>query len=138
MYKDANLWLSGDGAALQAITDSSAASTSYIDMLAAGDAIGPGAMVEFRVKKAFAGGTSIAFDLRTDTTSGFSTDTVLFSTGAIAEASLTANKVIARVVIPMNAKRYLRGYYTTVGTHSTGTIEAVIILDGDKTLDGTL
>ena len=134
MIRDYNLILSS----AQVITDSSAASTYHIDTLAAGDAIAPGAMIEFRVGTAFTAGTSIKFDVQTDSTDGFGSAVTIFSTGAIAETDLTVNKVIARAVLPVGVKRYIRAYYTTVGTHSTGTLSAEIVLDGDKLIDGLL
>lgn len=130
MFIDNNLVLA-DGQA----STVSVASTNYIDTLAAGDAYEASWLV-VRIVVAAVGGTSLAFDLRTDSASTFPTDTVLFSTGAIAVASLTANTIVARVRIPIGSKRYLRGYITAVGAPASTTWDMKIVKDVDRMVNG--
>lgn len=114
----------------------SAASTSYIDTLQNsgnkyinfGDADKmPWFFVE--ITTAVTGGTSVAFSLQTDTSSGFATAlATLWSSGAIAVASLTAGYRLA-VRIPKGVKRYLRGYATIVGPITTGAWSMGIAMD---------
>lgn len=123
----------------QAVT-TTAASTDIVDTLAAGDAIFPGASVQFLIDTAVtsSGAASVTFDLQTATDSGFSSPVTLVSSGAIAKASLTAGAVPLQAVIPLGCLRYLRAYYTCSATLGGGKIDARIILSGDKTLDKVL
>lgn len=132
MFIDNNLILA-DGQSLTV----SGASTNYIDTLAAGDAYMDIWFIVL-IKTAVANCTSIAFDLRTDSSSSFGTDKVLFSTGAILVASLTANSYQAKVRIPQGAKRYLRGYATIVGGGATmtGSWDMKFVEDVSRTVNG--
>ena len=133
MFQDKNLILHN-----AVITDGGQASTSYIDTLAAGDAIAPNAMLSILITTAMAGMTSVMFELRTDSDSGFGTDTSLISTGAVLTASLTIYKAYL-LPIPLGVKRYLRGYITsTGGSYSAGAVKMQIVLDGNKTIDKIL
>ncbi len=90
------------------------------------------------IKTAVANCTSVAFDLRTDSSNAFGTEVVLFSTGAVLVASLTANKFIAKVRVPQGAKRYLRGYATVVGGGATmtGSWDMKFTMDISRTVNG--
>lgn len=141
---DAELIMSGSkasGAATlvgQTISASGVTNSTYdIDTLAAGDAIKSGAILKLIATAAFVGtGTTCTFALTTDSDVAFGTATTLFSTGAVAKASLTAGAVIAQVVIPVGVKRYLRMVYTTDNTfETTGKVAAFILLNPEKTLD---
>jgi hypothetical protein len=133
MFIDANLLLADS----QSLTVSGA-STNYIDTLAAGDGITDGAWFIVLIKTAVANVTSIAFDLRTDSDSAFGSEVVLYSTGAILLASLTANTFVAKVRIPIGAKRYLRGYATIVGggATTTGSWDMKIVEDASRDVNG--
>ena len=113
----------------------SAASTDYIDTLKAGDSY-DGAWFVVRIDTAVtaSGGATVTFDLRTDASSGFGTDTVLVSTGAIPKATLVAGYTFA-VKIPKGAARYLRGYATiATGPLLTGKWDMFIAKDVDLEL----
>lgn len=133
MFIDASLILA-DGQSLTV----SGASTNYIDTLAAGDGITLGAWFQVLIKTAVANVTSISFDLRTDSDSAFGSEVVLYSTGAILLAKLTANTYVAKVRIPLGAKRYLRGYATIVGggATTTGSWDMKIVEDPSRTING--
>lgn len=133
MFIDYNLVLSDT----QSLTVSGA-STNYIDTLAAGDAIDNDLWFLVLIKTAVANVTSIAFDLRTDSQSSFGTETVLFSTGAVLLAALTANTYIAKIRVPIGAKRYLRGYATIVGGGSTttGSWDMKFVKDPTRSVNG--
>ena len=124
----------------QAITNATASSTYYIDTKAAGDALKPGIMVEFKVDTAFTtsdGGTlniSLNSSTSTDGTTGLIT---LCETGAIAAATLTAGKVY-RFVVPEGCLRYLFATYTLANNMTAGKIDARLVLEGDKTIDRML
>ena len=108
----------------------SAASTNYIDTLAAGDAYDNVWFVAL-ITTVISGGTSIAFDLRTDSSSAFGSEVVLFSTGAIVVATLKAGYFAARVKCPLGKKRYLRGYATIVGPINSGAWSMFLTPDVD-------
>ena len=128
----------------QVITNATATSTYYIDTLAAGDAVLPGAMIEFKVDTTFttidAGTLNMSLD--TATSSDLSTGKVtLYQTGAIAAATLTgyvAGTSVAKVyrcVIPEGCLRYLFATFTLANNMTAGKIDARIIMCGDKTID---
>ena len=124
----------------QVITNASADSTYYIDTKAAGDAILPGAMVEFLVDTAFttADAGTLNMQLNTATSSDLSTGKVtLYQTGAIAAAPLVAGKVY-RAVVPEGCLRYLFATFTLANNMTAGKIDARIVLEGDKTIDKML
>jgi hypothetical protein len=124
MIIDKDLYLSE----LQTVTDS-AASEDYIDQAVAGDAYGNELYLVCRVGTAFTDATSMAISIQTDDNTGFSSAKTVYSSGAILEASLTANTEVVKVRIPKGLERYFRVYYTVVGTHSTGTIDAFLTPD---------
>lgn len=132
MFIDQNLVLA-DGQSLTV----SGASTNYIDTLAAGDAYESLWFIVL-IKTAVANCTSVAFDLRTDSSNAFGTEVVLFSTGAVLVASLTANTFLAKVRVPIGAKRYLRGYATIVGGGATmtGSWDMKFVDDVSRTVNG--
>jgi hypothetical protein len=86
---------------------------------------------------AFTGGTSLQLELdgAPDNGSGSpGTYTIMWQSQAIAEASLTAGAQLANIDLPRPVPgqvlpRFLRLRYISVGTHSTGTIEAGIVID---------
>ena len=76
-----------------------------------------------QIDVAFAGGTSLAYSLESDSTVGLATSpTVHYSSGAIALASLTpAGKTLGVIPLPYgDYERYLGVRYTIVGTMSGG------------------
>ena len=120
----------------QAVTVS-AASTNYMDTLAAGDSY-EGAWLVFRVETAFTAGgaATMQVDLQTDDNSSFSSATTLCTLpgGAIAVATLVAG-LIRKVRIPPGAERYLRGYYTvSTGPMTAGNADLFITKDVDLEL----
>lgn len=112
----------------QAVT-ATAASTNIIDQGAAGNAYGNELFFVTRVGTAFAGGTSIDFQLQTATDAAFTTPIVLYDSSAIPLASLTANTEVVKVKMPIGAKQYIRAYYTVVGTMTAGTVDAFFTPD---------
>lgn len=133
MFIDASLVLADS----QSLTVSGA-STNFIDTIAAGDAIEHDVWFLVLIKTAVANCTSISFDLRTDSQSTFGTETVLFSTGAILVAALTANTYVAKVRVPIGAKRYLRGFATVVGggVTMTGSWDMKFVADPTRSVNG--
>ena len=107
------------------VTNSSKATTDEFDTGIANANLGDGTPLEmvFIITEAFTGGTSLTFELK-DSSDG-TTYTTRRQTPAIAEASLTLGKVI-KLTVPDDHERYLEGYFTTSGTHSTGKITAYL------------
>lgn len=125
----------------QAVTVS-AASTSHIDSLAAGDAVAPGARLQVLVNTAFVTGdaATLTVKLECDGDSAFGSVKTLFTSEAFAAASLTAGAVLVDIQIPPKlVERYIRAYYTVgVGSFSAGKVDARIVLDTAKTMDKQL
>ncbi|MBP2652628.1 MAG: hypothetical protein H6Q73_197 [Firmicutes bacterium] len=109
----------------QAVT-TSAASTNYINGLAAGTGINDQIFLIAGVGTAFAGGTSLEISWQTSTSSDFSTYATLFTSGTILLADLTANTVLVQVPIPIGTLQYNRLYYTVDGTMTAGTVNAFL------------
>ena len=111
-----------------------AASEDYVDTLAAGSAYGNELWLVVRVGTALEStgkNATLTISLQSDSNSNFSTALKTHvSSGAIAEASCTANTIIWKTKIPTGLQRYLRLYYT-VGTENftSGTIDAFITPD---------
>lgn len=113
----------------QAVT-ASAASTSVVDTLAAGDAMKPSAIFECLIDTtclASGGASNVTFELQTATDEAFTTPITLLKTAAIAKATLVAGYKPISAPIPTGAKRYLRAYYTVDTNNLTaGKIDAYI------------
>jgi hypothetical protein len=113
----------------QVITDTSAASTNVLDLVTENLEMGAGNpyWLNIRIGTAFAGGTSITFELSYDTTLPIdASSTVIWQTPAIATASLTAGAWIMRMPLPYNIdeEQYVGLFYTVAGTMTAGTINA--------------
>jgi hypothetical protein len=111
------------------------ASTNVLDLTNARD-LGvmnwPAMKVLVNVIQAFAGGTSlsVAFQGSTDNV----TYTTMISQAAQTLGNLIAGSRIMDIDVPRPAPgqaipRYLRLLYTTVGTHTLGTVTAALVLD---------
>lgn len=115
----------------QAVT-ASAASTSYIDTKAAGDAY-EGAFAYFKIDTTMASastGSTVNFIIQTSETTSFASTTTLFDSGAIAEATLVAGYEILAGRLAQGAKRYIRAYYTVANQDlNAGAVTAVIVKD---------
>lgn len=82
-----------------------------------------------QVVTTFTGATSMSVALQTDSAEGFGTVDTLYTTAAIAEASLVAGYQYRIGGFPLGIKRYVRLNYTVVGTHGAGAIDAALVLD---------
>lgn len=132
MMKDKLTMFSDD----QAVTVT-AASTSYLDQLAAGNALEPGIWLDVRVKTTFTAGGSatMTIALQTDDNASFSSATTLWQETTVAVASLVAGKKY-RVKVPIGAERYLRMYYTVAtGPMTAGAIDAALVPATDVTVN---
>jgi hypothetical protein len=122
MITDKNLYLSED----QAIT-ASAASTEYIDLGAAGDAIGRPMQIAVNCTADFNTLTSLTIALQCHEDSGFSTGTKTIASASVALAQLVDNTRVAVITIPPSCERYIRMYYTVVGSNpSTGKLTSFV------------
>ena len=117
----------------QAVT-TTAVSTDKIDLSVARE-IGEGddLFMVFTVGTAFAGGTSINFNVTVADDAALSTNaTTIGMSGVIVTASLTASSQFVVRLNPQIAslgRRYLGATYTVVGTMSAGTVTADIVTD---------
>ncbi len=120
----------------------SAASTSYIDALSAGDAISPGVRLKIQVNTAFVTGDSatLTIALQCDDNASFTSAKTLTTTAALAVTDIDAiGDIPVDLVIPKGCERYIRMYYTVgTGSFSAGKIDARIVLDTNKTMDRNL
>jgi hypothetical protein len=97
------------------------------------------------VTTAFASGTSLQLVLAGAPDNGSGAPgayTTMWTSPAVAEASLVAGMQLANITVPRPAAgqampRFLRLSYVTVGTHTAGALEAQIVLDRDDQPVGT-
>lgn len=134
-----------------------AASTNYIDMLAAGDAMEAGDLPQWKVLLTTSFSISptagtLTLQLQTSDSPLFdSTAVTLVQSGAITLNGLvaqtanvappTVSPVLINTVIPVGLKRYVRTYYVIsagAGTISAGKVTSQIVLDTDKLISPTL
>lgn len=115
----------------QAVT-TTAASDNVIDQGAAGDAYGRELWCVVQVREAATadGSATVTIAIETDDNSSFSSPKTLFSTPAIAKASLTLNSEPVKVKLPPGAERYLRMKYTIAsGPLTAGKFDAFLTPD---------
>lgn len=82
-----------------------------------------------QVTTAFAGGTSLQVALQSDDDEAFGSATTIMTSAAIATASLVAGYQFKFGKLPRINERYIRLYYTVVGTMSAGKVVAGLVLD---------
>lgn len=118
----------------QAVTDS-AASTSVVDLLAAGAIEGKPVYLHIKTNVAAEASESatVAFKLQTDSAENFGSATDLWASSAIGKATLVAGYQVVRLPINgMALKRYLRVYYTVAtGPLTAGKFDAFLSADAD-------
>lgn len=122
----------------QAVT-TSAASTDYMDLtpLASGAddrdiGQGEGLRLVITVDETVqsTGSSTVTFALQTDDTSTFGSATTLYTSGAVAKATLVAGYKVCDVPIPKGVEKYLRVYYTVATADLTeGEFTAVLVKD---------
>ena len=116
----------------QAVTTGTQYSTNVYDTADGADINGAGNMILYvNVGTAFADGTSLTVNYVQSANSDLSSPTVLATTGAVVEASLTAGARLLRLRMPSNTARYVGLQFVTVGTHTAGTINAGLVRDAD-------
>lgn len=117
----------------QAITTGTQLSSNPYDAGVPRD-VGVGDAIRIRatVNAAFGGGSSLQVNIVEDSQASLATATVLLSSPPIAEASLTAGAVILDAVLPKTKKRFIGLQYVSVGTHTSGTVDAGVQLDADS------
>lgn len=116
----------------QALT-TTAVSTNTIDLGTARD-MGEGRELyfNFAMITATAGGTSVKFEVISSAAAALTSPTVIGSSDAIVNASLTIGTNVAVRVNPALAslgQRYLGTRYTIVGTFTAGTVTADLVAD---------
>lgn len=113
----------------QAVTVSAASTNVLKAQSVAGKDSGPGECVDLlaQVTTTFAGGTSIAASVQTDDDEAFGSATTLVTTPAVAAASLVAGYKFALQLPKAGLKKFVRVYYTVVGTMTAGKITAALI-----------
>ena len=111
-YRDHDLMLADE----QAVTTAAAtASTNIYDQAVVGD-IGEGEVLELNIRVAetvtSGGSATVTFGLQTDDNTSFSSATLLWTSSAIAKATLVAGYQLPPVRIPRGVERCLRGLIT--------------------------
>ena len=97
-----------------------------------------------RVTTTFGGGTSLQCTLAgapDDGSGGQGSYTVMWTSFAVIEANLIAGADIANITVPrvipgQVLPRFLRVQFITVGTHTSGAVEACIVLDRQDQIKG--
>ena len=84
-----------------------------------------------KISEAVVGTSStVVFALHTSNDGFSADDDILWSSGAIAEADLTVNTVIARIPLPLGVKQDLKMVYTVgVATTTAGTVYSALVGD---------
>jgi len=131
MYIDKQLLLDSEldiGAGL-----TTQASTYSVDLAVAKDvAAGRPMYVVVVVDEAFVGGTSVSFDIVTDTVATLASPTYHMRSLVVLTADLTLNR--EPIVLPIgqvdsDRERYLGVYYTISGTFTAGKVTTFITMD---------
>ena len=117
----------------QAVTTGTQLSTNSYDMGVARD-IGRGRELRIfcNVVTAFASGTSLQVNVVESVNSDLSSASVIYTGTAVAEAALTAGKVILDQPLPATSKRYIGLQFVTVGTHTAGAVTGGIVMNTDS------
>jgi len=114
----------------------SAQSTNILDMQAADLEMGAGTPIYLNVRvnaaADMAGGTTLIVRLHNSSTTDIdagtegSTNNILWSSGTLAQANLTAGTWITRIALPVNfdSNRYVGLQYTDAGAYTAGGIDA--------------
>lgn len=118
----------------QAITTTTMSQNAYDTVVPRGAPKGPGAAVLLVQTTAdFVGGTSLQVNLISSPNTDLSSPTVLESSPAYPPSALVAGSAIARFRWPQYLRgaeqRYLGLQYVVVGTFSSGSITAGLVLD---------
>lgn len=80
-------------------------------------------------------GTSVAVSVQVDDDVAFGSATTLYTTAAIATASLVAGYKFTIPTLPAHtSERYMRLYYTIVGTYDAGSVDAGVVLEKQTNL----
>lgn len=119
---------------------STAASTSYYDAGAQGDAIGSHLWMVVRVKTALDSAShtaTVSAQLETADDTSFSVNkTLLLATGAIVVTTAVAGYVFMKALIPIGMRRYTRiNYVVAVESMNAGAIDAFLVSDVDDILN---
>lgn len=85
------------------------------------------------VGTAFASGTNLTVNVVESANSDLSSPSILATSGAVVEASLTAAARLIATTLPRTSKRYLGLQFVSSGTHTAGTIWGGIVRDFDDT-----
>lgn len=131
MYTDAQLRFS-DAQSLAGAA-ATTVSTNTVDNLAAVNNLGIGwdRRVRATIGTAFTGGTSVQAQLIESASANLSSPTVLASGPVVLTAAAISGAVLFDGAFPNTSKRYLGMQYITVGTTTTGTVNAGGVLDRD-------
>lgn len=107
----------------------SAESDNVVDLLAARRGAGEKLQIACNVQTTFVGGTSIAVSLQSSAAAAFGSYTTHWTGPAIGVASLAAGYRFELPDLPDDIARYVRLYYTVVGTFTAGYLDAALVKD---------
>ena len=128
--------------AQEPVASGAIASTNVVDLAGAGDEIlkydaeAKKMRLHILILEAFAGtGTAVTFAFQTDSDVAFGSAATLWTTGAVAKATLVAGYRVTGqggLPLPDGCERYLRMLYTTDDTfETTGILDAYLSNDAD-------
>lgn len=116
-------------------TATTGGSTNYMDFGAASHYALDGMFVVVNVETAIArtaGGLNVTVDIECDDNTSFSSATKLWTSGAVAKATLVDKYNVVKFRIPATCERYLRILYTTSEADAIGKFDAFITMDVDQ------
>ncbi len=112
----------------QAVTSGTTDSTNVIE-LPRRSYPGQPMRLLIQVTTDFTGGTSIAFDLETDTVAAMSSPDDIATVTAVVTATLVAGYTVNIPFVPRDNQEFISLEYTVVGTMTAGNFTAGIIFD---------
>lgn len=115
----------------QAVT-ASAASTDYIDLTAAGDAIGQDCYVVIQCNEnaAASGAATVEFKIQTADDAAFTNPATIATSGPVGKAAVLANRIVAKLRLGVGWRRYMRIYYDVqTGPLTAGKFTSFIVTD---------
>ncbi|MSR15344.1 MAG: hypothetical protein EXR86_12430 [Gammaproteobacteria bacterium] len=112
-------------------------STNIIDLLKVAQDVGLGEplYVSVTVTTAFAGGTSVTFNLITDDNTGMTSTATVYNMGTIPVASLTLAaqfNILFPIALNIPMERYVGIGYLSTGTTTAGSVTAGIVRNAQK------
>ena len=118
-------WAFSESQAVQQ-NGTSAASTNIVDMKRQ-TLLGDNLEILVTITEAYAGGTSVQFDVIDDTAEAMNASPAVIATGGVKTIATLALGYQFTILLPRNIRRYVAMKYTTVGDPTAGKISACLV-----------